>query len=75
MIFLTPINLSEILDPFPVSDDLLPSIITNVDENKIEFYSNKTDLIQVSKSLMLSENFTEKDMDTLSRWSCLYSIY
>ena len=60
-------KLSEILDPFPVSDDLLPCIITKVDENKIEFYSNKTDLIQVSKSLMLSENFTEEDMSTLPR--------
>ena len=65
-------KLSEILDPFPVSDDLLPCIITKVDENKIEFYSNKTDLIQVSKSLMLSENFTEKDMDTLSNGGVIY---
>ena len=65
-------KLNEILDPFPVSDDLLPSIITNVDENNIEFYSNKTDLIQVSKSLMLSENFTEKDMDTLSKGGVIY---
>ena len=65
-------KLSEILEPFPVSDDLIPSIITKVDDNKIEFYSNKTDLIQVSKSLMLSENFNEKDMGTLSKGGVIY---
>jgi len=65
-------KLIEILDPFPVSDDLLPSIITNVDENNIEFYSSKTDLVQVSKSLMLSENFTEEDMSTLAKGGIVY---
>ncbi len=65
-------KLIEILDSFPVSDDLLPSIITKVDEDNIEFYSNKTDLIKVPKSLMLSEKFTEKDMSTISKGGVIY---
>ena len=65
-------KLIEILDPFPVSNDLLPSIITRVDEDNIEFYSSKTDLIKVPKSLMLSEKFTEKDMGTISKGGVIY---
>jgi len=65
-------KLIEILDSFPVSDDLLPSIITRVDEDNIEFYSSKTDLIKVPKSLMLSEKFTEKDMSTISKGGVIY---
>ena len=65
-------KLSEILEPLAVSDDLLPAIITKVDEKNIEFYSNKTDLIRVSKKLMLSDNFSEKDMGKLSQGGVIY---